>query len=93
MGFIILTAGTLLYNEIVILKFWGLEKGTKKYLSQITKMEEDEGKLWGAKRNSSIPSIYLPNLYAEPRENLLKQNEDIFPTTKERELSETDIKA
>ena len=34
-GFVFLTVGMLMFNEVLVIKFWGYEKGTKEYLARM----------------------------------------------------------
>lgn len=55
-GFILLVAGTLVYNEIIIIHFWGFDENTKEAI----KKREKEGGLIDHKQGEDDGTNYLP---------------------------------
>eukprot|EP00824_Muranothrix_gubernata_P023926 TRINITY_DN670_c0_g1_i13.p2 TRINITY_DN670_c0_g1~~TRINITY_DN670_c0_g1_i13.p2 ORF type:complete len:155 (-),score=5.80 TRINITY_DN670_c0_g1_i13:47-511(-) len=68
-GFIFLSFGTLLYNEIIVLKFWGFEKNTNVYLAKLGGAEDDETAAL-ARRDSQYVGASPHALYDENRQAL-----------------------
>lgn len=44
-GFILLACGTLLYNEIVVIPYWGFNENTKEAIAKRKGQEDRSGKL------------------------------------------------
>ena len=68
-GFVFLSFGTLLYNEILVLPFWGLDQNTKE------KIAERDGK---AKRDAGYMSATSPHAPYDANRNkrLLMKTDD-----------------
>lgn len=41
MGYGLVVPGTLLYNEVVIVKYFGLEQNTKRYIAERKRIQEE----------------------------------------------------
>ena len=68
-GFVFLSFGTLLYNEIIVLPFWGLDQNTKE------KRAERDGK---SKRDAEYMSATSPHAAYDANRNkrlLMKQDD------------------
>ena len=63
-GFVVLVAGTLIYNEIVILPFWGLDANTKDKL---------EARAAGEKRDANYMATSPGAAYSSQRNKRLLQ--------------------
>jgi len=68
-GFILLVAGTLIYNEIVVLPFWGFDQNTK---------EKKEARAGAEKRDADYMGMASPSAKYDSNRNkrLLQKQAD-----------------